>query len=127
MIIEILSYITYHHEYSIIHSQQFSVKYKLKIKLVYPRLYINIHIQPMKVSTNSKSPPILILHTKLLLLLFSIISLLISKEGKENIVSNLNSINVKKTLRRRNKRKVDSMRRNPNRPTSHNRSLEIRL
>lgn len=52
---------------------------------------------------------------------------LVSKEGKEDVVSNLNRVDVQQTLRGGNKGKVDCVGRNPNSPTSHDRSLEVCL
>jgi len=63
----------------------------------------------------------------LLLLLFSIVSLLVAKEREENIVSDLDRVDVKKTLRWGDEGEVDGVGRDPNGPTSHDGRLEIGL
>jgi hypothetical protein len=60
-----------------------------------------------------------------LLLLLLFVVLLVTKEGKEHVVSDLNSINVKKTLRRRDESKVDSVGGDPYGPRSHNSGFQI--
>jgi len=50
---------------------------------------------------------------------------LVSKEGKENIVTNLDSVDVQQSLRWRNESKVDGVGRNPDGPGSHDGGLEI--
>jgi hypothetical protein len=59
----------------------------------------------------------------LLLLGFFLLDLLVTKEGQEYIVSNLDGVDVKKTLRWGDEGEVNSMCRDPNSPTSHNSSL----
>ena len=66
-------------------------------------------------------------HRLLLLLFFFAISLLIAKEREENVVSDLDRVNVKETLRRGDEGKVDGVGRDPNGPTSHDGRLEIGL
>jgi len=50
---------------------------------------------------------------------------LVSKEGKEDIVTNLDSVDVQQSLRRRNESKVDGVGRNPDGPGSHDGGLKI--
>ena len=52
---------------------------------------------------------------------------LISKEREEDIVSDLDSIDVKQTLGWRNKGEVDGVRWHPHRPRSHDCRLEVAL
>ena len=60
-----------------------------------------------------------------LLLLLLVVSLLVTKERKEDIVTDLNSIDVKKALRGWNKGKIDGMCRDPNSPRTHDGCFQI--
>lgn len=62
-----------------------------------------------------------------LLLLLTVVNLFVSKEGKENIVPNLDGVDVKQTLRWGYEGKVDSVGGDPNGPASHDGRLQISL
>jgi hypothetical protein len=69
-------------------------------------------------------------HTHVRYLLFLLLFLfrrLVTKERQKDIVTNLDCVNVEKTLAWRNKGKIDGMGRNPDRPTSHDSRLEVGL
>jgi len=54
-----------------------------------------------------------------------LLRLLVSEERKENIVTDLDSVNVQQSLGRRNKSKIDGVCRDPDGPGSHDGGLEV--
>ena len=58
-------------------------------------------------------------------LLLFVVDRLVSKEGKENIVTNLDGVDVQQSLRWRNESKVDRVGRDPDSPRSHDGGFEI--